>query len=410
MRRLSATAFLCVALSAGGADLVHAATGEGDDASKKSKRGELLDTRVPIPSYSKDVKDNGCHVRASPQEVFVGPDVDLQHIRFEDLIGEVVGRYSVRAIIDPPAAFVSSLDDLDPETRTLAKLDVLRNGLGRDGLHTFFYMSSGALAPFIRDALQDAGMIREHALFADAMGLFGATYPVEEEERAKRYSYSSLDTPMNDFDRSMLDLSAKFGTRKTLGNAMVAYVERTPTLWHRVEDERAKLGEVGRLRYLLDAIAQRARTWEAADANIGKKLAELPLEQRTLLAMHVFNAEFSNGGVHQFFLNSSGALAPDVYDAFVELGMERQAAIYKRGLDMFGAKYVRDTERRRARFFDHGDWNDWDKRLSALTDEFYAINGGVTVVQLNAGGGVAGGPGLWPAMAVYARNKKLLPC
>jgi hypothetical protein len=410
MRRHSAAAYLGVVLSAAGAVLANAATGDGDEASKKSKRGELLDTRVPIPSYSKDVSDNGCHVRASPQEIFSGPDVDLQHVRFETLIGEVVGRYSVRAIIDPPAAFIASLNGLDPETRTLAKLDVLRNGLGRDGLHTFFYMSGGALAPFIRDALKDAGMTREHVLFSEAMGLFGATYPVAEDERAKRYSYSSLDTPMNDFDKRMLDLSAKFGDRETLGKAMVGYVERTPALWQRVEGERAKLGEVARLRYLLDAIAQRARTWDVGDARIGEKLAALPKEQRVLLAMHVFKAEFENGGIHQFFLNSSGALAPDVYDAFVELGMERQAAIYKRALDMFGAKYVRDTERRRARFFDHGDWNEWDKRLSALTDEFYALDGGVTVVQLNAGAGVAGGPGIWPAMAVYARNEKLLPC
>jgi len=48
-------------------------------------------------------------------------------------------------------------------------LDVLRNGLGRDGLHTFFYMKGGALAPQIRDALKAAGLQREHQLFVDAM-------------------------------------------------------------------------------------------------------------------------------------------------------------------------------------------------------------------------------------------------
>jgi hypothetical protein len=31
---------------------------------------------------------------------------------------------------------------------------------------------------------------------------------------------------------------------------MVAYVERTPALWQRIEAQRARLGEVARLRYL----------------------------------------------------------------------------------------------------------------------------------------------------------------
>ena len=46
----------------------------------------------------------------------------------------------------------------------------------------------------------------------------------------------------------------------------------------------------------------------------------------------------------------------------------------------------------------------------ALTDAFYALDGGMTVVQLNNRAAVEGGPGIWPAMAVYARNKGLLPC
>jgi hypothetical protein len=136
----------------------------------------------------------------------------------------------------------------------------------------------------------------------------------------------------------------------------------------------------------------------------------MPKEQRTLLAMHTFNGEFENGGVHQFFLNSSGALAPEVYDAFIEMGLERQAAIFKRGLDMFGGNYPRDTTRRRDRFFDHSDWTEWDKKLSGLTDEFYALDGGPTVLQVGGSAAIEGGPGIWPAMAVYARNKKLLPC
>lgn len=413
MQRAFASRLLVISLSlitASAAMSAHAATDVSGPTDPPKKTGDLKDVLVPIPSHSKDVDSNGCHVRTSPQEVFGEADADLRHVPFDGLVSEVVGRYSVRAVIDPPAVFAASLDALDPETRTLVLLDVLRDGLGRDGLHTFFFLKAGEHAPAVRDALQSAGLAREHKIFAEAMGLFGQSYPIAEEERAKHFSYSSLDTPLNDFDRRMLALAKDFGTRESFGKVMTAYVERTPALWQRIEAERGHLGEVARLRYLNQAILQRADTWSTSDTAIATHLAAMPKEQRTLLVMHIFNAEFENGGVHQFFLNSSGALAPEVYDAFVELGLDRQAAIFKRGLDMFGAKYMRDTDKRRARFFDHGDWTDWDKTLAGLTDEFYALDGGPTVVKLNQGAAVAGGPGIWPAMAVYARNKGLLPC
>ena len=38
---------------------------------------------------------------------------------------------------------MASLAPLDADTRTLVLLDVLHDGLGRDGLHTFFFMRTG---------------------------------------------------------------------------------------------------------------------------------------------------------------------------------------------------------------------------------------------------------------------------
>ncbi len=86
------------------------------------------------------------------------------------------------------------------------------------------------------------------------MELFGPDYPVDNEARAKRFSYSSLDTPLNDFDVKMLEIARSFGSRDTLAKAMVAYVERTPALWQKIEAKRAQLGEVARLRYLNQAL------------------------------------------------------------------------------------------------------------------------------------------------------------
>ena len=410
VRTIGLLAVACALMAAaGGADL-RAATEDELGKTETKKSSDPKDIRVIIPSYSRDVDDNGCRLRSSPQERFSETDADLRHVRFEDLISEVIGRYSVRAGLDAPETFMASLAQLDGDTRTLALLDVLHDGLGRDGLHTFFYTRAGAYAPAIADALKAARLEREHAEFGRAMALFGPAYPVDEEARAKYFSYSSLDTPMNDFDRRMMEISRTSGSREAFAAAMVAFVERTPALWPRVEAERSKLGEIARLRYLNQALAQRLAVGGGSDAEIVARLNTLPIEQRTLLAMEFFNTEFSNGGVHQFFLNSSGAVAPEVYDAFREMDLPRQAAIYKRGLDMFGNKYPRDTQVRRDKYFNHSDWNDWDKQLSALTDEFYALDGGPTVVHLGSGAGVEGGPGIWSAMATYARAKKMLPC
>lgn len=397
---------------ASGLDVVdlQAATEEDPPSAAKKKSTDPKDTRIPIPSYSKDVSDNGCPVRKGPEEVFAEADADLRHVPFADLISETVGRYSVRAILDGPETFAASLAPLDADMRTLALLDALHNGLGRDGLHTFFFTSAGRHAPAVGNALQAAGMQREHQTFEKAMALFGPAFPVDNEVRAKNFSYSSLDTPLNDFDRRMMEIAATFGSRETFGLIMVAYVERTPALWAKIEAKRAQLGERARLRYLNRALVRRTNIWDKPDAQVAAELAALPKEQRTLLVMDIFNAEFENGGVHQFFLNSSGAVAPEVYDAFIELGLEPQAAIFKRALNMFPGKYLRDMQQRSDRFFDRPEWSDWDRQLQALTDEFYDLDGGATVMRLGGNAAVEGGPGLWGAMAIYAREKKMLPC
>ena len=207
------------------------------------------------------------------------------------------------------------------------------------------------------------------------MALFGPTYPVDNGAREKNFGYASLDQPLNEFDHRMMEISRSFGSRDTFGKAIVGFVERTPALWQRIEGQRARLGELARLRYLNQALIAQHQHLGQAGGRVAAKLAALPTEQRTLFAMEIFNSEFENGGVHQFFYNSSGSVAPEVHAAFIELGLDRQAAIFKRALDMFGANYPRDMGKRRDKYFSHEGWSAFDKPLSDLTDDFYALDG-----------------------------------
>jgi hypothetical protein len=144
---------------------------------------------------------------------------------------------------------------------------------------------------------------------------------------------------------------------------------------------------------------------------IERQLAAMADWERTLLAASRFNDEFENGGVPQFFYNSEGAIAPEVRQALLDLGLTRQAGILARGIAMFGMPYVRDTQRRRERFFhNHDGWSDFDRGLAALTDDFYALDGGPTVVRIDGQPVIDGGPGIRDAMLAFAGRRQLLPC
>ena len=371
--------------------------GEDPAVSSKKKSDDPKDIMVLIPSYSKDVSDNGCRVRANPQETFSGPDIDIRHVPFAELISETIGRYSVRAILDAPN---SSPPPWHRSMRICARWSsstCCATGCGRDGLHTFFFMSAAQHAPAIRDALAAAGMNREHELFVKAMELFGPDFPVDNDARAKRFSYSSLDTPLNDFDV------------KHAGDRPLVRPARHARQGHgrlrrahsgAVAEDRSQARTAGRGRP--PALSQsgarapatisgtsRTRKWSQA-------LASLPTEHRTLLAMDIFNAEFSNGGVHQFFFNSSGAVAPEVYDAFRELGLERQAAIYKRALDMFPAQLpARHAEAARQILLTANGARGTSACRSSPTISMPSTGAPRVVRVGDKAAAVEGGPGIW---------------
>lgn len=106
-----------------------------------------------------------------------------------------------------------------------------------------------------------------------------------------------------------------------------------------------------------------------------------PLGARTLFAAHWCQSEIRNGGLHQFFGNSTGVLAPEAVAAFRSIGMPKVAAIVAEAMLWFGPNYPRNREVRDGQLGDYEnddpeDWNPFDQ----LDDQFFALieseNGG----------------------------------
>jgi hypothetical protein len=383
---------------------------QNDAGAPPPKKEERLEERlVPIPSWQPDVKNNGCRLHDKPTPFSSEQLMNLTEIPFWELIQNEAGPYSVRDSLDPPEKFMASLAPLDPDMRTLVLLHSLRNSLGAEGLHTYFYMRAGRHAPAVREALAAAGLAQPHQLFVEAMSLFGTAYPVDDEEREKFFGYSTEAQQLNQLDHRLLALSEKFGTRETWTGIVVDYVNRTPALWKRIEAARMRLSDMDRLEHLTTSLVGRIDFWKP-HAEIETKLAALTKPQRTLLILAAFNYEFENGGVHQFFYNGEGSIAPDVQEALAEIGLDRQAELIRRGLAMFKSPYQGDTQQRRETDFNHDGWSAWDEQLSGLTDAFYALDGGPQVLNIGGERQIQGGPGLRYAMLAFAKHHDMLPC
>jgi len=78
-----------------------------------------------------------------------------------------------------------------------------------------------------------------------------------------------------------------------------------------------------------------------------QRVAERP---RNLFAAHWMQSEFMNGGLGQFFDNSTGILAPEAVIALKSLGMHRSAETLSDAMKFFGDPYPRDEGIRQSIF------------------------------------------------------------
>lgn len=139
-------------------------------------------------------------------------------------------------------------------------------------------------------------------------------------------------------------------------------------------------------------------TFEAVDIYRGSRIflaqyRKLRPEVGHLLASHWCQSEICNGGLYQFFHNSTGVLAPEALEGFKAMNITVGAEVLAEAVQYFDPQYPRGRSERQRRLpcpAPGQKRSDWDP-FHALDDRFYAwING-------------KGAP--WQAMAdAYARK------
>ncbi len=263
------------------------------------------------------------------------------------------------------ASVAAEINTLQPEFQQLLWLVLLDERWGEGGIYTFLRSEFAVFAPQVQGALEEAGLAGHARIFAEARRLLQA--PSIGELRTRH---------------QLFKLCATFGSQEDYRAEIENFAQRTPVLLSWAEQRRARLSEEGRLEWLTDQLLL------MADED-PEEIGDWPEPYRMLCLLQMFYLEVMNGGIHQFFSNSSGDWAPDVVEAFEAVGLPKHAKALQKGIDMFDAPYPTDRDERGDNYF-VGEWSDWDRKLDSLTTVFHD----------------GAGP---KAMLKLARREKILP-
>jgi hypothetical protein len=286
------------------------------------------------------------------------------------------GAFPSPARDDKRARALAQIDGLAPELRRLVWLTWLLecwgwSAEGGEGLHSFFYLGGGDDAFAVRDALFEAGLLRQHDVFRQAMAAFGPRYPADQETRAPFFTSGepapridatrATPRPLNAFDAKIMALGAAFGSRQSYERAIERFVAAKPMLAAWTTMLRTEMPDDERLQWLAERLIE-------TDPVEGAEIAGWPKAYRQVFLLNLFNGEVLNGGMHQFFFNGSGDFAPQIARTLREAGLPTDAERVEKGMAMFPAPYPVDLGARRRYFSRDGmKTTDWDKRLDALT-------------------------------------------
>jgi hypothetical protein len=84
------------------------------------------------------------------------------------------------------------------------------------------------------------------------------------------------------------------------------------------------------------------------------EFARLPAHIGDILAAHWTLSEISNGGLHQFFANPAGVLAPEAAQGFERMGLPEVAELIRQAMSHFDGTYPREKQDREAFLDSHG--------------------------------------------------------
>ena len=124
------------------------------------------------------------------------------------------------------------------------------------------------------------------------------------------------------------------------------------------------MSDFDRLNWVIYRLAARYPLFGAPD-EVQATLDLLPPHYRTIYLVFTIDGEVLNGGVSQFFSNSTGILGPEAAAALREIGFARGADVIDEGIALLPKPYPRATRARREAMERIGEI-----RLEALSDRW----------------------------------------
>jgi hypothetical protein len=136
--------------------------------------------------------------------------------------------------------------------------------------------------------------------------------------------------------------------------------------------------ESGRLYWAaIEPVWERVSIYDGAET-FTRQFASVTEAQGLLLAAHWCQSEVCNGGLHQFFSNPTGVLAPEAVRGFGLLELGSAAEIVASAMRMLGQLYPRDHATRHVRLGGierpGSRRAEWDP-FHGLDREFYEVAG-----------------------------------
>lgn len=325
----------------------------------------------------------GAAPRAAPasEPTPTSKEQSLQHIPDYEVLSMAYPSRVETMITDSRDAYLAALARDPRDLRNLRLLLALGDSLAdssKDGLHQFFSTQAGAMAPEVLQALRAAGMSAQAQVVEQGMAVFGPVYPTDDRKRDAFFAQSFLriqegivpdfDKPPTRVDTLLREMGTPLADKTAYMAGVVAYMRGDAQRAAMLAQARAHLTNEQRLSYLEAGLLRDGPSGFGDASTIRKDIEAMPPALRTVYVMAIFSGELFNGGMHQFFSNSSGAFAPYVVQAMRDIGMPQAAATVGQGMAMFPQPYPISTDERRRRAFQH-EWNDWDDRLDGLTGD-----------------------------------------